>query len=168
MRRAILALLLTGCSYDWAVSAEPPSDSGRDVAPADVLVADAADAQTMDAAMNSDASDGEPIDSSTGGEGAAPDCAQRKQTMDDDFYAAINCPGGCTLGVCMASVTDPCNCTVHVCDGMSGATAAYKAAVTAFLNAGCLSLYAPCGDTCPLTGTSCSLGDAANVFACYY
>lgn len=168
MHRAVLALLLAGCSYDWSYSAEPPTDAGRDVVPADASVADAPDAQGMDATTSPDVADAGPTDSGSEDEAAAPDCMQLKQAMDDALYPAITCDGGCTLGVCSKSVADQCNCPVHVCDDMSNGTANYLAAVNAYKIAGCTSTYLPCGDTCPFTGTSCSLGDAANTFACYY
>lgn len=168
MRRAVLALLLAGCSYDWAASGTSSVDAGHDgLAPADASVADSSDGSPIDVATESYADAG-PTDSGNEDEAAAADCPQLKQTMDDAFNAATTCDGGCTLNVCSMTVTDQCSCPVHICDGMSQATANYKAAVTAFTKGGCLSLYAPCGDTCPLTGPSCSIGDAASTFVCFY
>lgn len=168
MRRGpqALLLLLAGCSYDWTVArGAPPSDAGRDALPADASVVDASDASPPEDAIVDSIVDSPP--SSDGTVESGPDCNQLEQNVNDALGPAISCQM-CTASTCLSSTPDQCNCTVYVCDGMSPATANYIAAVNAFKDAGCLSQFAPCGDTCPLTMKGvCSLTDAAGKFGCF-
>jgi hypothetical protein len=165
MHRAALALLLAGCSYDWTPSAGAPMDAGHDVVAADVSIADTMGAPPVDAPSGADA-DAAPMDTGTGMEAA--DCNQLEQEVESAFSQAVSCQT-CDTSSCKASTTDVCGCTVYVCDGTAPETKAYIDAVSNFTKEGCLSQFAPCGDSCPFTMKGvCSVTDAADHFGCYY
>jgi hypothetical protein len=171
MRRAVLALLLAGCSYDWTVAGGAASDAGRDVAPTDGSL-DVADAQVSDVTTGSDASDASdagPVDSGNAGEADAPDCPELIQNVASAFAAAKTCTGGCTASTCMTQTPDECGCSVVVCyDTLNQSTHDYVVAVNALKSSGCLAQY-PCGDTCSMTTAACSIRlDAGNTYGCYY
>lgn len=167
MRRAFLALLLAGCSYDWTVAGSSASDAGRDVVLTDGSI-DATDAPSADVMMVSDASDAGSTDSTTGDEPDAADCAQLEQNVVSAFEVAKTCTSGCTTSTCQTPVPDQCGCNVIVCnDGMAPNTVAYKNAVNTFKGSGCLAQYT-CGDTCTQTTFACSFRPDAGTYGCYY
>ncbi len=167
MRRAFVALLLAGCSYDWTVGGGVASDAGHDVTPTDGS-ADVSDALPIDVTMGPDASDAGPTDSASTDEPDAPDCAQLEQKVANAFEVAKTCTGGCTASTCLTSVPDQCGCMVVVCNGpMSQDTVDYKTAVNDLKSSGCLAQYT-CGDTCTATTAACLLRPDAGTYGCYY
>lgn len=166
MRHAVLALLLTGCSYDWAASAAA-SDAGRDGLPADVSVADAFDGAPSDAVAEPPV-DASPNDSSVGSDadGSAPDCQQLQQDAENALGPALVCTPG--MNACQAQTHDWCGCTVYLA-ASNGAYANFVNAVSAFEMAGCRSSATVfCADTCPsATPGLCVVSDAAAMYACF-
>jgi len=165
MRRAVLALLLAGCSYDWAVSGASPSDASHDALPADAPPSDA----PVDAIAEPPV-DAAPTDSTTGGDadGSLPDaaeCQQLLQAAKNALVPALVCTP--SPNACKAQTQDWCGCNVYLADGTSPAYMNFVNAVTAFDSPGCRSTI-NCGDTCPsATSGLCVLSDAAAMYACY-
>lgn len=169
MRRAALALLLAGCSYDWAVSGTSPGDAGRDAPPFDAPVSDVTDAAPVDAVTEPPA-DGSPTDGAGGSDVDAcsnvdaAECQQLLQIAMNALPKALTCPG--TME-CTIQIQDWCGCPVYVFDGTSTAFQNFVGAVRAFDSACCRSTIA-CSDTCPPAGTECIVADAAaQTYACY-
>ncbi len=166
MRPAVLALLLAGCSYDWAVSSGTP-DGGRDaLLPADASVADSGDGAPGDATTEANA-DATPMDSPV--EAEVPDaqnCQQLLQTAKNDLPPALVCTPT-MAGVCTFQTTDWCGCTVYLADGTSPAYMTFVGDVNAFDSAGCRSTI-NCGDACPAASSNCVVADAmAPSYACF-
>ncbi len=167
MRRAVLALLLAGCSYDWAVSDASPGDAAHDTLPVDAPISDA----PIDAIAEPPI-DASPTDSTTGSDadGTSPpdaaECQQLLQTAKNALGAALVCTP--SPSACKAQTQDWCGCTVYLADGTSPEYTNFVSAVTAFEMAGCRSTIF-CGDTCPsATPGLCILSDAgAAMYACY-
>ncbi|HEX8790827.1 MAG TPA: hypothetical protein VF765_07730 [Polyangiaceae bacterium] len=166
MRRAVLALLLAGCSYDWTVArGAPPSDAGRDVLGADVSVSEASDAPPADVAEEPIV-DASPMDSPSTGDGTGPDCAQLLQSAKNALGPALVCVPT-MQNVCKAQAHDWCGCTVYLADGTSTAYTTFVDDVNAFESAGCRSTIF-CPDTCPSASSGiCVISDAAGMYACY-
>jgi hypothetical protein len=164
MRRAVLALLLAGCSYDWSVSATPPSDGGHDAFPADASVADSSDAAPTDVATDPSADTG-PTDSS-GEIEAAANCQQLLQSAKNALGPALVCMPTMP-NVCKAQAHDWCGCTVYLADGTSTAYTDFVNAVSMFESGSCRSTIF-CPDTCPSASSGiCVVSDAAAMYACY-
>jgi len=167
MRRAVLALLLAGCSYDWTVSATPPSDSGHDAPPSDAPLSDDSPVD----AVAEPPLDASPTDSTTGSDADAspPDaagCQQLLQTAKNALPPALVCVPTMP-NVCTAQAQDWCGCPVYLADGTSTAYMDFVNAVTAFDSASCRSTIF-CADTCPAASSGiCVVSDAAAMYACY-
>jgi hypothetical protein len=170
MRRAVLALLLTGCSFDWAVSSTPPTDAGRDAPPVDAPVSDVTDAAPVDAVTEPPADDS-PTDAAGGSDvDACPPsvdaagCQQLLQTAQNALPPALACMP--TMS-CTIQVQDWCGCPVYLGEGTTPAYMAFVKAVNDFDSACCRSTIA-CGDTCPPAGNECIVADAtAQTYACF-
>jgi hypothetical protein len=165
MRRAVLALLLTGCSYDWA-SATSSADAAHDAPPIDATAFDGSDAAPVDVVTESavDAS------TNTGDADASPqdvdaaECQQLLQKAKSDLTPALVCTP--SVSACQAKTDDWCNCTIYLGDGTSPAYMTFAADVAAFVSAGCRSILncAPCLDA---SAGVCIVSDAAGNYACY-
>jgi len=165
MRRAVLALLLTGCSYDWA-SATSSADAAHDVPPIDAPSSDVSDAAPVDVVTEP------PVDASTDtgdADASPPDidaaaCQQLLQKAKNDLPPALVCTP--SLTACKAQTDDWCNCTIYLADGTSMPYTTFTADVAAFVQAGCRSILncPPCLDASP---GICVISDAAGNYACY-
>jgi hypothetical protein len=164
MRRAVLALLLSGCSYDWGVSATS-ADAAHDVPPIDAS-SDASDAAPVDAVTEP------PVDASTSDSDAdaslpevdAAECQQLLQKAKNDLPAALACTP--SLSACKANTDDWCGCTIYLGDGTSMAYTTFAGDVAAIVSAGCRSIFncPPCLDA---SAGVCIVADAAGTYACY-
>jgi hypothetical protein len=169
MRRAVLALLLVGCSYDWAVRDTSPADGGGDAPPVDAPVSDVTDGAPVDTVAEPP-TDGSPTDNAGGSDvDACPptvdaaECQQLLQTAMNALPPALACMP--TMS-CTIQVADWCGCPVYVANGTSPAYMAFVNAVSDFDSACCHSTI-DCGDTCPPTSTYCVVADAtAQTYAC--
>jgi hypothetical protein len=169
MRRAVLALLLAGCSYDWAVSGTSPADSGRDAPPVDAPVSDVTDAAPVDAVAEPPADDS-PTDAADGGDAGAcspnvdaAGCQQLLQTAMNALPSALACMPTMT---CTIQVADWCGCPVYLANGTSTAYMTFVNAVSNFDSACCRPTIS-CG-TCPPAGSQCIVADAtAQTYACF-
>ena len=172
MRRAVLALLLAGCSYDWAVSGTSP-DAAHDVAPIDATSSDVSDAAPVDA-VSEPSVDASPDDSPGGSDADAsppPVDAAECQALLQNAMNALGPALDCTQGAndCAAKTQDWCGCDIY----LSGTQPAYTSFVTAvmnFVSAGCRSsptiFCPPCFDA---GANICVLYDAGpGKYRCYY
>lgn len=165
MRRVVLALLLTGCSYDWAVSSTSSPDASRDVAPIDVTTSDASDAAPVDVVSEPSA------DASLDGGDASPpvDAAECEQLLENAMNAlgpALDCMQG--ANDCAAKTQNWCGCDVFL-SGTEPAYSNFVTAVTNFVMAGCRSsptiFCDPCVDA---SANICVLYDAGpGMYRCY-
>jgi hypothetical protein len=168
MRRAVLALLLTGCSYDWAVSATPPGDAARDVfSPAEASVGDSSSGNDSASAVDA-TTDAGPTDSFVAPEVDAAACEQLLQAAMNALGPALDCTQ--TGTECQAKTHDWCNCPIYLGNGTSPQYGTFVTAVSNFETAGCQSSptinCAPCFDASP---GICVLFDAGpGMYRCYY
>jgi hypothetical protein len=139
-----LAVLATGCSYDWTVSGTSPVDAGPPVN--DATVPDANDSSVADAEGDVAAFDANPPS-----DDGAPSCASLLTAIGSAEVAAKT---GCTVGVpCMATIQDQCGCTFFLAQQSSTATQQLENALGAYESAACSGPCPTCDAGAPISVT---------------
>jgi hypothetical protein len=143
---------LVACGSDWSVgAATQPGEGG---APDGSMDAAAADATTSgDAEADATTTPDAEVDALPE---SGPSCSALAADVAARGAAAKSCAFPASVGECTNAVQDECGCESYVAAD-AGASAAYTAAIAAFLDAGCPR---SCGDACPSPGAPSCFANA--------